>query len=127
MTLWRSRVPRERDGTKVKVRKLWLGREKKKAKAVRTGTADVVLGRSKIAVPDPEELRRKRIEAAVACGRVVKTLSIPSTRQTCPTTAVGESSEENMHAELVTGGLEIHSHSPSPVQGIPAASAGMIH
>ena len=101
------------------------GKGGEKAKAMHPGTADVVLGRSKFVVPDPEELRRKRIADAVACGRVVKTLSQPTTRRSCPTMVVVETSEEKMHLELVTGGLDnVMEQSGSPVPAIPTACAG---
>lgn len=64
---------------------------KKKAKALRRGAAEVVLGRSKILVPVPEEMQRKRIEDVVACGRVVKSIVHPATRKSCLTTAKVES------------------------------------
>lgn len=70
------------------------GKGKKKLKAVRPGTADVVTGKSKYVVPDPEEMRQKRIADANACGRVVKSVSIAATRTSCPTTAPAGTSSE---------------------------------
>lgn len=86
----------------------------KKTKALRSGTADVVLGRSKPTIPDPEELRRKRIEDLVACGREVKVFTKPGTRHACPTTAINSSSKEDIQAELEAGGIEMDGKSPSP-------------
>ena len=46
----------------------------------RTGPAEVAAGRTKSHVADPSELRRKRCEDALACGRVVKTIAHPGKR-----------------------------------------------
>ena len=101
------------------------GKGRKKAKAVRLGTADMVSGRSKYVVPDPEELRRKRNADAEACGRVVKSLSKPATRKSCPMTVVVETDEEGMHVEL-TGGLHnVMELSGSPGPEIPTAQEGI--
>lgn len=91
------------------------GKGRKKVKAVRPATAEVIMGTSKYVVPDPEEMRRKMIADAEACGRVVK-----STRKSCPTTGVGETSEDRLQPELVTG-----DHSGSPVPEMPTAEDGM--
>ena len=56
-----------------------VGKGRKKVKAVRPATAEVVMGRTKYVVPDPEEMRRKMIADAEACGRVVKSLSHTAT------------------------------------------------
>lgn len=98
------------------------GKGRKKAKAVRPATADVVLGRSKYVAPDPEELRRKIVADAAACGRVVNSVHEPATRKSCPTTSVNEMSEERVTAEMVTGelpGFMEHCAPADPV--IPAA------
>jgi hypothetical protein len=95
---------------------------KKKAKAVPSGTADVVMGRSKYAVPDPEELRRKMIAYAEACGRVVKSLSQPATRKSCPTTSAIETLEGKSQLETMTGELNtVMGEFGSPVSAIPDA------
>ena len=94
---------------------------RKKAKAVRPGAADLVMGRSKYAVPDPAELRRKMIEDAEACGRVVKTLSQPTTRKSCPAPAAVETPEGTIQAELIN---ELD-HVGSPDPAIPDAENGM--
>jgi hypothetical protein len=102
------------------------GKVSKKAKAVRPATADVVFGKSKYAVPDPEEQRRKMIADASACGRVVKSVSQPGSRKSCPTTAPLDPSEGRPNAEIVTG--EDHTvmdHFGSPVHGIPHAGEGI--
>lgn len=96
------------------------GKGRKKVKAVRPATAEVVMGTSKYVVPDPEEMRRKMIADAEACGRVVKSLSQTSTRKSCPTTGVAETSEDRLQPELVTG-----DQSGSPVPEMPAAEEGM--
>lgn len=102
------------------------GKGRKKTKAVRPATAEVVLCGSKYVVPDPEEMRRKMIADAEACGRVVKSLSQPAIRKSIPTTAITETTEDPLQPELVTG--ELHSvmdHSGSPVPEMPAAEEGM--
>ena len=81
-------------------------------KVGRTGSADVLLGRTKNPVADPTELRRKRIEDAVACGRVVKTIIYPAKRRSCPTTADTKSSEHNTEDVLAAADNEIGSSSP---------------
>lgn len=103
-----------------------VGKGRKKVKAVRPGTTDVVLGRSKYAVPDHEEMRRKRIADANACGRVVKCVSQAATRKSCPTTAPAGTSSERSHPELVTGGVDnVNARSRSPIPGIAPADEGM--
>lgn len=84
----------------------------------------MVLGLTKIPVPDQKELRRKRIEDTFACGRVVKTITQPAKRQACPTITTNDSSEEIPRKELETGDVQIGYPSPSPVQLIPL-SPGM--
>lgn len=106
-----STRPRQREKGKTERRTPAKG--KKKAKSITTGTADVLLGRSKNPVPDPEELRRKRIEDAVACGRVVKTISNPAKRQSGPTTPSPEASEKNIDEDLATAGANMDSHTLS--------------
>ena len=103
-----------------------VGKGKKKAKNVRPATTDVVLGKSKFVVADPEEMRRKVIADAEACGRVVKSVSQPATRRSCTTSAVNGIAEERMQAELVTGGIQsVMEHCGSPHPGIPVAGEGM--
>ena len=95
---------------------------KKTAKAMPSKSADVVLGRSKYAVPDPEELRRKIVADAAACGRVVTSLHQRITRKSCPTTSIIETSEEEVHATMVTGELPcIMEHCASPYAATPHA------
>lgn len=91
---------------KGKQEKHCAGMGRKKGKSIRTGTVDVMLGRSKNPVQDPEELRRKIIEDAVACGRVVKTISNPAKRQTCPTMATRDSSAEKIDEEMGTADIQ---------------------
>jgi hypothetical protein len=99
---------------------------RKKAKAVPLATADVVLGRSKYVVPDSEELRRKIVADAVACGRVVNSVHQPTTRKSCPTTSVIEMSEETVTTEMVIGELPgIMEHYESADPGIPAVKEGI--
>jgi hypothetical protein len=118
---------KEKGRGKGKVNEFGTGRGKTKVKSVRTATAGVVFGRSKQSIPDPEELRRKRIADAVACGRVVRTILNSPTRRTCPTTLEGESSPENIQAELESGDIEMDSHSPSPLEQNPTACAGIVN
>jgi hypothetical protein len=102
------------------------GKGKKKAKAVPTATADVVLGRSKYAVPDPEELRRKIVADAAACGRVVSSVHQPAVRKSCPTTSVIETPEERVHVAQVTGEvLAVMEHCETRDPGIPTAKEGI--
>ena len=96
------------------------GRGRKKAKTVRPATAEVVMGRSKYVVPDPEEIRRKMIADAEACGRVVKSLSQTTTRKSCPTPELVEQSVDRVQPEFVPG-----DHSGSPGPEMPAAEEGM--
>ena len=99
---------------------------KKKAKAVPPGTADVVMGRSKYAVPDPEELRRKMVADAETCRRVVKSLSQTTARKPCPTTSALETSEGRTQLETMTGELHtVMEQFGSPVPAIPDAEEGM--
>lgn len=95
------------------------GKGQKNGKKISTATADVVLGRSKSAVPNQEELRRKRIEDAVACGRVVKTISNPAMRKTCPTMARCDTSEEKMDEDMEAADAEHNSQYSTEVAGIP--------
>jgi hypothetical protein len=102
------------------------GEGEKKAKAVPTGTADVVMGKSKYAVPDPEELRRKMITDAEACGRVVKSLSQTAAQKPCPMTSALEGSEGRTHLETMTGELHtVMEQFGSPVPAIPDEEEGM--
>lgn len=97
------------------------GKGKKKLKAVPTGTADVVLGRSKYAVPDPEEMRRKRIADANACGRVVKCVTQAATRKSCPSLAAAGTSCPRSPPNIVAGGVDnVKQHSRSPDPATPA-------
>lgn len=118
---------KEKGRGKGKVKELGTGKGKTKLKSVRTTTAGVVLGRSKQSIPDPKELRRKRIADVVACGRVVRTILKSPTRRTCPTTLEGESSPENIQAELERGDIEMDLLSPSPLEQNPTASACIVN
>lgn len=102
------------------------GKGRKKTKAVPPATAEVVMGRSKYVVPDPEEMRRKMVADAAACGRVVKSLSQPATRRSCPTTAHTETTPDQQQPELVTGELQsVMDRQGSPIPEMPAAEEGM--
>lgn len=96
------------------------GKGRKKVKAVRPATAEVVMGRSKYVVPDPEELRRKLVADAEACGRVVKSLSAPAIRKSCPSIPVADPSEDRLQPELARG-----DQFGSPVPEMPQAEQGM--
>ena len=48
------------------------GKGKNSVKNDRSGPAVMVTARTKNPVADPDEMRRKRIEDALACGRIVK-------------------------------------------------------
>jgi hypothetical protein len=98
-------------------------KRKKNIKVGHTGPADVVLGRTKNPVADPTELRRKRMEDAAACGRVVKTIIYPPKRRSCKTTTDTESSERNTEDVLAAADNEIGSGSPPAVEKI-ALSGG---
>lgn len=104
---------RGRGRQKGKAKEVVPAKGRKNTKTLRSGTANILLGISKTTVPDPEELRRKRIEDAVACGRVVRTVAKQANRHACPTTAARSSSEEDIQAELEAGGTEMDCHSPS--------------
>jgi hypothetical protein len=111
---------------KAKAKEDVAGKGRKKTKGVPPATAEVVMGRSKYVVPDPEEMKRKMMADAEACGRVVRSLSQPALRRSCPTTVVTETIEDQQSPELVTG--EPHSvmaHSGSPIPEMPAAEEGM--
>ena len=96
------------------------GKGRKKPKTVRHATAEVVMGRSKYVVPDPEEIRRKMIADAEACGWVPKSLSQPATRKSCPTPGAVEPSDNRGEPKLVAG------EGPgSPVPQMPATEEGM--
>ena len=103
-----------------------VGKGRKKVKAVHPGIADVVLGKSKYAVPGPEEMRRKKIAYANACGQVVKCVSQAATRKSCRTTALAGTSSERSHPELVTGGVDnVNACSRSPVLKIAPTNERM--
>ena len=89
----------------------------------RTGPATVVLGRTKNPVADPHELRRKRAEDAVACGRVVKTIPRPEKRRSCTTIFDTDSSDEKSEDGLAPAEKELGSVSPPAVVAL-ALSAG---
>lgn len=111
---------------KGKAKKDVAQKERKKTKAVPTATADVVMGRSKYVVPDPEEMRRKMIVDAEACGRVVKSLSKPAIRRSCPTTAVTDTIEDEQQPDLVAEELHtVMDHSGSPIPEMPDVEEGM--
>ena len=92
-------------------------------KVGRTGPADVLLGRTKEPVADPTELKRKRVEDAAACGRVVKTVIYPPKRRRSPTIADTDSSEQNPDDVMSAADNEIGSGSPSAVEKV-ALSGG---
>lgn len=84
----------------------------------RSGPADVVAGRTKCPVADPNELRRKRIEDALACGRVVKTILHPGTRPGTTMIDDSESSEQKSGDVLAPATVEMGSDSPCAVEAI---------
>lgn len=93
---------------------------------MRSGTTDLVLGRSKYAVPNPEEMSRKKIADANACGRMVKYVSQAATQTSCPTTALVGTSTESSPPELVTVGVDnVKEPSRSPDLGSTPAYEGM--
>lgn len=103
-----------------------VGKGKKKVKSMRPGTADVVLGRLKYAVPDPEDMRRKRVADAHACGGVVKCVSQAATRMSCPTTAPAGTLSERAHPEFSAGDVDnVNEQSASPVAGQTPAHKGL--
>ena len=102
------------------------GKGRKKAKGVRPGTIDLVLGRSKYAVLDPEEMSRKRVADANACGRVVKSVSQATTRTALPTAALVGTSTEISPPELVAVGVDnVKEPSRSPDLGSTPVDEGM--
>lgn len=117
--LLQERNTRGRGQGKGKLKETNVVKSKHKGKSVRNGTAEVVLGKAKIKVPDPEELRRKRIEDAVYCGRVIRTVPKPAKRRSCPMTGAGDSSEENIQEELEAADLELHTETAATVEAIP--------
>lgn len=96
------------------------GKGRKKVKAMRPATAEVVMGRSKYVVPDPEEMRRKMVADAEACGRVVKSVSTPAHRKSCPSIPVADQSDDRLQPELVRG-----AQFGSPVPEMAPAEEGM--
>jgi hypothetical protein len=107
---------RGRGRQKAKAKEPAPAKGKKKVNSLQTGAAQVVLGLTKSPVPNPEELRRKREQDALACGRVVKIVTKPSKRQSCPTILPHDSSEKLPVAELATGDDGKDCHSPSTLQ-----------
>lgn len=91
----------------------------------RTGPATVVLGRTKNPVADPHELRRKRAEDAVACGRVVKTIPRPGKRRGSTTIADTESSDQKLDDGLAPAEKGMSSDSPATVEAIALAGSKM--
>ena len=92
----------------------------------RSGPADVVLGRTKNPVAYPDELRRKRIEDAAACGRVVKTIPHSGKRQSFTTIVDTESSDHKSEDGLAPAEKEIHSVSPPAVEAIALSGSKMV-
>lgn len=101
------------------------GKGKNNVKYDRTRPADVVAGRTKNPVADPDELRRKRIEDALACGRVVKTILHPGKRRSCTTIADTESSEQKSKDVLAPVDKEMGSDSPCADQAIAQSRGSM--
>ena len=99
------------------------GKGKSNMKLGRSGPTNVLLGRTKNPVADPTELRRKRIEDAIACGRVVKTIGNPVKRRSCPRTGDTECTDHNAQDGLAAAFNAIGSGSPSAVEKI-ALSGG---
>ena len=95
------------------------------AKYDRTGPADVVLGRTKNPVADPEELRRKRVEDAAACGRVVKTIKPPGKRRSYTTVPDTESSDPNSDDVLAPTEKQMGSVTTSAVEAIALSGGKM--
>lgn len=94
------------------------GKEKTKVKYDRTGPAVIGAGRTKNPVADPDELRRKRIEDALACGRVVKTILHPEKRRNRTKSADTESSEQEVGGVLAPLDKELGSASPLAVEAL---------
>jgi hypothetical protein len=82
----------------------------------RGGPANVVLGRPKNQVADPNELRRKRVEDAAACGRLVKTIPHPGKRRGCTPIADTESSDQKSEDGLAPVEKGVGSVSPAAVE-----------
>lgn len=91
----------------------------------RMGPANVVLGRTKNPVADPNELRRKRVEDAAACGRVVKTIPHPGKRRGCTTIADTESSDQKSEDGLAPVEKGMGSDSPAAVEAIALSGSKM--
>lgn len=91
----------------------------------RTRPAVVAAGRTKNPVADPQELRRKRIEDALACGRVVKTILHPGKRRSSTKIADTESSEEKSEDVLAHAGKVMGSATPCAVDAM-AQSGGKL-
>lgn len=98
---------------------------KNNVKYDRTGPANVVLGRTKNPVADPDELRRKRAEDAAACGRVVKTIPHPGKRRSCTTTADTDSSDEKSEDGLAPAEKGLGSVSPPAVEATALSGGKM--
>ena len=91
----------------------------------RTGPADVAAGRKKCPVPDPTELRRKRCEDALACGRVVKTIAHPGKRPSTTVMDDTESSEQKSGDVLAPANVAMGSDSPCAVTVIAQSGGKM--
>lgn len=87
----------------------------------------MVLGLTKSLVLDSEEVRRKRLEDALACGRVVTTITKPTKRQTCPTITIHDTSGELPVEESAKGDAEKDYYSLFPVQPIPLLPSTKTH
>ena len=103
---------------KVKKKENPAGKGKNNMKLGRSAPTNVLLGRTKNPVADPTELRRKRIEDAIACGRVVKTIVNPAKRRSCPRTGDTERAEHNAEDGLAAAFNEIGSGSPTAIEKI---------
>lgn len=65
-------------------------------------TVNVVLGKSTNPVPDVEELCRKREEDAAVCGRIIRTIPKPGTREGCPTRTLIVSDDDDDNHDMAT-------------------------
>ena len=93
-----------------------IAKGKNNVKYDRTGQTDVVVGRTKNPVADPDELRRKRAEDAAACGRVVKTIPNRAKKRSSTTIVDTESSDQSSQDGLAPLEKETGLRSPSAVE-----------
>lgn len=82
----------------------------------RMGPTVVVAGRLKNPVADPHELRRKRVEDAYACGRVVKTIPLPEKRRSSTKIATTECSEQKSEDVMAQADKDMGADSPCAVE-----------